>query len=88
MTSVPPHIAFGALDSLYRNDARLHETLTSLSMPKAAINSDYLPTDVEAARGYGISVAPMSGTGHFVMMEDPATFNRLLREIVSGWLRD
>jgi pimeloyl-ACP methyl ester carboxylesterase len=26
----------------------------------------------------------MSGVGHFVMMEDPGTFNRLLSEIVES----
>ena len=31
---------------------------------------------------FGIEVAFMSGVGHFVMMEDPQAFNRLLDEAV------
>jgi pimeloyl-ACP methyl ester carboxylesterase len=87
MTSVPPRIAIGALDYLYRNDAQLQSGLMALQIPKAAINSDYLPTDSDAARRHGIAVTLMSGTGHFVMMEDPATFNRLLGKVVSDWTR-
>ena len=36
----------------------------------------------EAAERYGIEVILMPGVGHFVMMEDPETFNRLLGENV------
>ena len=48
------------------------------------INSDTKPTNVEAGRHYASSfeVAYMSGVGHFVMMEDPETFNRLLEETI------
>ena len=48
------------------------------------INSDYNPTNVEAGRAATSSfdVVFMSGVGHFVMMEDPETFNFLLAEIV------
>jgi pimeloyl-ACP methyl ester carboxylesterase len=35
---------------------------------------------------YGIEVVPMSGVGHFVMLEDPQTFNRLLDEAVKKCL--
>ena len=44
------------------------------------------PTNVDAGREYTSSfeVVLMSGVGHFVMMEDPDTFNRLLSEIVEG----
>ena len=37
---------------------------------------------MEAAQRCGIQVVLMSGVGHFVMTEDPQTFNRLLGEAV------
>ena len=37
---------------------------------------------MEAAQRYGIEVILMSGVGHFMMLEDPQTFNRLLDEAV------
>ena len=44
-----------------------------------AINADsFGTTNVEMAERYGIEVVLMSGVGHFVMLEDPETFNRLL----------
>jgi len=53
-----------------------------IDAPKWAINSDYRPTDTEAAARHGLKVVLMSGVAHFVMMEDPDTFNRLLAGIV------
>jgi pimeloyl-ACP methyl ester carboxylesterase len=40
------------------------------------------PVDYETGKRQALSfkVALMPGTGHFVMMEDPATFNKLLHE--------
>jgi hypothetical protein len=40
----------------------------------------------EAAHRYGIEVMQMSGVGHFVMLEEPQTFNRLLDEAVQKCL--
>ena len=37
---------------------------------------------MEAAQRCGIEVVWMSSVGHFVMLEDPQTFNRLLNEAV------
>jgi pimeloyl-ACP methyl ester carboxylesterase len=43
---------------------------------------------METAARHGITVELMSGVGHFVMLEDPDTFNRFLdnavRRIVLG----
>ena len=61
------------------------EALREIRVPIVAINSDQNPTNIEAADRYGIEVITMSGVGHFVMMEDPETFNRLLGEIVEAY---
>jgi pimeloyl-ACP methyl ester carboxylesterase len=42
---------------------------------------------MEAAQRYGIEVLlTTSGVGHFVMLEEPQTFNRLLDEAVQKCL--
>jgi pimeloyl-ACP methyl ester carboxylesterase len=56
-------------------------------VPVVAINPDHPPTDVEALRRHGVSTVLMSGVGHFGMLEDPETFNRVLTEIVATFTR-
>jgi pimeloyl-ACP methyl ester carboxylesterase len=47
------------------------------------INSDYRPTDRAAVADAGFEFMLMPGVDHFVMMEEPAAFNRLLRAALS-----
>jgi pimeloyl-ACP methyl ester carboxylesterase len=54
-------------------------------VPVVAINPDYRPTDVEALRRHGVRAVVMPGVAHFLMMEDPETFNRLLDEAIEGF---
>ncbi len=82
MASAPPAVAIGAMEHNRRYRSEITRTLRELKVPVVAINSDYRPNDVEAAKGCGVAIRLMSGTGHFVMMEDPATFNRLLEAAV------
>lgn len=53
-------------------------------MPVRLINADLFPTNLEAARRHnaavGLTVVP--GVGHFLMMEDPKEFNRLLERAI------
>ena len=82
MSAAPPEIA---LDG---DGTRHRQRLCSSGSPEradravVAINADYRPNDIEALRRVGVETALMSGVGHFLMMEDPATFNRLLAETV------
>ena len=43
------------------------------------------PTDTESLGRYGVSAVTMPEAGHFPMMEDPDTFNRLLAEAIEGF---
>lgn len=80
MSAAPPEIAIcAAREFLLWNGRTL---LEEIDAPKWAINSDYQPTNMKAAAKHGLKVVLMSGVGHFVMMEDPGTFNRLLAEAV------
>src|SRR5712691_5065743 len=82
MSAVSPHIGIGAAEAFRGHDRKLQAGLQEVTAPKIAINSRYRQTNLEAAKRYGIEVVLMSGVGHFVMLEDPQTFNRLLDEAV------
>jgi pimeloyl-ACP methyl ester carboxylesterase len=88
MASGSPRVGLGALESSWRY--RPEETLKSLRIPIKGINSDLWPVNVDRNRTLvpRYSVKIMKGFGHFIQIEDPAAFNRLLREsiedIVSG----
>jgi pimeloyl-ACP methyl ester carboxylesterase len=80
MSAAPPHIAISVREEVLGNGRNLQVGLQEVKAPKMAINAR--PTNMEAAQRYGIEVVLMSGVGHFMMMEDPQTFNRLLGEAV------
>jgi len=81
----PPDIAIAVWEEYKDHDRVLQERLQAVRVPKIAINSTYpLTTNVEAAQRCGIEVVLMSGTGHFVMIEDPQTFSRLLNEALKA----
>ena len=83
MSSAPPWVGIGALQGYFRYDVR--EALKEVLVPIYCINSDLLETNVEANRRHAVSfeVKLMPGMGHFIMIEDPETFNRLLGEIIN-----
>jgi pimeloyl-ACP methyl ester carboxylesterase len=87
MAAAPPAVGMGAMENNRRYRQELVRTLRNLKVPVVAINSDYRPNDLEAAKKCGVDIRLMSGTGHFVMMEDPATFNRMLEEAVREFTR-
>ena len=90
MSSAQPEIGIGELigNGNYQNN-ELIQALREVQVPIRCINSDMVPTNVEVAQKYSKSfeVKYMSNVGHFVMMEDPETFNRLLDETVSDLLK-
>jgi pimeloyl-ACP methyl ester carboxylesterase len=98
MTAAPPHVGIGAVEALFSHAAAVRAGLQALQAPIRTINHEYHPTDlesaghfydvtdIEAAQRYGVQVAPMLGVGHFVMLEDPDTFNQLLEETVQPFL--
>jgi pimeloyl-ACP methyl ester carboxylesterase len=57
-----------------------------IKVPIRGINADKWPTNVEGNRKLAASFAVkfMPGRGHFVQLEDPATFNKLLEETIAG----
>jgi pimeloyl-ACP methyl ester carboxylesterase len=87
MSAAPPHIGIGAAEAAWGSNRQLREGLQEVTAPKIAINNaSFVTTNMEAAQRYGIEVMLTSGVGHFVMLEEPQTFNRLLDEAVQKCL--
>ncbi len=87
MSGAPPEIAVGAMEHAVANEGAILEALPKLTAPVVAINPDYRPNDVEALARHGVRAVLMPGVGHFLMMEDPETFNRLLGETIEDFAR-
>ena len=80
MSAAPPEVAISTLENYISSNARA--ILEEVRLPIRAINADKWPTDLENNRKHAASfeIKLMPGIGHFVMQEDPVTFNRLLHE--------
>lgn len=78
IAEAPKEVAMSALENLFAfNEAK---ALTATNVPLRLINADRFPTDLAALRKHkpGVELAVMEGRGHFLMLEDPGEFNRLL----------
>ena len=84
MSSAPAAIALDALRNAISNGGTILDRLSGLSAPIVAINPDYRPTDEASLRRHGVRPILMSGVGHFLMMEDPGRFNRVLADVIRG----
>lgn len=87
MSAAPPTVALGAIESAMSFDREIPSALQELNLPVVAINPDYQPTDSASLERHRVEVAVMSGVGHFLMMEDPERFNRLLRTTIDKFIR-
>ena len=84
--AAPPDIAVTVIENYIRHD--MTESLKEIKAPIHCINSDLVPTDIEAAQRYvsSFKVEIMSGVGHLLIWEDTDTFNRLLGEIIKTFV--
>ncbi len=82
MSSTPPSVAIGAGEEVINHN--LAQALEEIKVPVHCICSNSHSFDLEAARQHSSSfeVVFMSGVGHFMMLEDPSTFNSLLDGII------
>jgi pimeloyl-ACP methyl ester carboxylesterase len=83
MSSINSEVGISVIEHISEYD--LKEAVKDVQVPIVCINSDFQPMDIEANRGYAriYEVKMMTGIGHFVMMEDPGTFNHLLAETIA-----
>jgi pimeloyl-ACP methyl ester carboxylesterase len=83
MSSAPPEIALDAMKHAIANDDAILSGLRELEeTPFLAINPDSRPTEVASLRRHGVEPMVMPGVAHFLMMENPIGFNRLLSDVL------
>lgn len=79
MLATPAAVAIGATAGMAA-DVPSFGLAATLDVPITVINAYGSRVDMDAAGEAGIDVRFVTTTGHFVMIEDPETFNRLLGE--------
>ena len=86
--SAPPAIAIDTLKGYDRwTKKERGETLSKLGVPIHVINSEeYRGTNMAAAKGlaYSFEATLIPKIGHFVMLENPPMFNKLLAELIES----
>ncbi|MBN2075500.1 MAG: alpha/beta hydrolase [Dehalococcoidales bacterium] len=82
MSSTPQDVGIGAAEEFLSYD--FGQALKKVDVPVWCISADNHPFNLDAARQHcpSFEAVFMSGVGHFVMLEDPETFNSLLDGIV------
>jgi pimeloyl-ACP methyl ester carboxylesterase len=82
MASAPANAALPSLDGVMRHNSAL--ALSKVSAPVHFINSDRRSTNLEAARRHhpDVTLTVLTGCGHFVHLERPQEFNRVLARAV------
>lgn len=82
MSSADPEIAINALRNLGNYD--LKSAAGKMEIPLYSINADLWPTNFEVNKKCvkSFKLKMMPGIGHFVMLEDPEKFNKLLEEVI------
>ena len=80
MTSAKPEIGLGAMENMFKYN--LSGVMDKLKVPIRLIIADKFPYDIEAGKRHAVSfeVKVMKDVGHFLHMEAPETFNKLLTE--------
>ncbi len=90
MSSAPQEVGLGAMEGYVDFQSNeIIRVLQEVKAPITCINSDMNPTNVETNQRYAPSFQAkiMSGVGHFNMIEDPETFNRLLEETIQEFVQ-
>jgi pimeloyl-ACP methyl ester carboxylesterase len=87
MSSAPRSVALPCLVAATTYERVVAAGLDRLKLPAVAINPEPPATDVESLARHGIRTVPMSGVGHFPMLEDPERFDRLLRSVLEELVR-
>lgn len=85
MVAASPTVGTGVLQGFFDyHKYRLRRSARRIKVPLICINSDRHPTETETNKKYisSFKVKIMPGIGHFPMIEDPETLNRLLGEAI------
>jgi pimeloyl-ACP methyl ester carboxylesterase len=82
MASSPKQVSLSAIEHALNYSGQMPRTLQELNLPVIAINPDNPPTDVNSMKLHNVQLYTMSGVGHFLMMENPEAFNKLLNRAI------
>jgi pimeloyl-ACP methyl ester carboxylesterase len=87
MSSAKPQVGIGAMESGYKYD--ITGAMDKIKVPIRLIIADKFPYDIEAGKRHAVSyeVKVMKGVGHFLNMENPTTFNKLLDETLKELIK-
>jgi pimeloyl-ACP methyl ester carboxylesterase len=86
MAAAPTEIALDALGRAVTNERAALAALREAGVPLVAINPESRPTDQASLACHGVSLVLVPEVGHFVMLEDPPGFNRVLEDVVERFL--
>ena len=87
MSSAPPRVALASLESSITNDRIVPGALAELGLPVVSLNPATSNPDVDALERHGVDVVLVPELGHFMMMEDPEAFNRILSGVLTDLVR-
>lgn len=83
MSSAPQDVALSSMKEYFKvSDPEL---IKGLAVPLKSINADLWPTNIEGNKKLvpSYEMALMKGYGHFIMLEAPDEFNRLLEQMIN-----
>jgi pimeloyl-ACP methyl ester carboxylesterase len=85
MSSADSRIAMQAFESMFEFGNIIEILLKEMKKPVYAINADLWPTNEEYNRSTvpDFKVRYMTGYGHFIMLENPELFNKLLQKTIN-----
>lgn len=83
MSSAQPEVAISAMKNLMYYDPL--PTLSKIQLPMISINCEMYPLSLDENRKHvqSFSFKMMKGVGHFLMLEKPDEFGKLLNEAIS-----
>jgi pimeloyl-ACP methyl ester carboxylesterase len=83
MASESPRVGISAFKNMMDYDPL--PAVKELRIPIRCVNADLWVTNVAGNKklAYSYDVKYMPGHGHFLLLEDPATFNKLLDETIA-----
>ncbi len=88
MSAAPPEVGAASMDAIYKWGKKdFSEALERLRMPVFMIQAESNAQNLQVVKSFASSfdsfqVLEVSEVGHFIMMEEPETFNRLLARAI------
>ena len=84
LAAADPEVIVQVITSKITNEPAFLRGLDAISVPTVAINGDHKPNDRASFDSHGVDLVVATGVGHFTMMEDSDTFNRLLGDAIGN----